>query len=111
MTHDVTSPTTKPAQEEATATDGPPPETSNPPSEDKEHEENIEDELDWKANLGYCTEEFLEQMLQHTTQYFPNCIESENPCLPPVASPEATISTASVPAKGQDMCGYFFSST
>eukprot|EP00957_Ditylum_brightwellii_P086943 6617698-Ditylum_brightwellii.AAC.1 len=78
----VMSPAPKPAQEEATVTDSSPSETSNPPSEDTGHEENKENKPDWKENLGYCTEEFLEQMLQNTTQYFPNCIKSENRAYP-----------------------------
>eukprot|EP00957_Ditylum_brightwellii_P076981 5851039-Ditylum_brightwellii.AAC.1 len=50
-TYDMMSPTTKPAQEEETVTDGSPSETSNPPSKDKDHKENKEDKLDWKKNL------------------------------------------------------------
>eukprot|EP00957_Ditylum_brightwellii_P048312 3666765-Ditylum_brightwellii.AAC.1 len=55
--HHETSPAPKPVQGEVTVTDCFPSETSNTPSEDKGNKENKEDELDWKATLGYCTEE------------------------------------------------------
>eukprot|EP00957_Ditylum_brightwellii_P106238 8105134-Ditylum_brightwellii.AAC.1 len=72
----------KPVQNEGTEQETSPSETSNPLLEDEKQEENKYDKLDWKVNLGYCTYEILEQTLHHTTQYFPNRIESENHAYP-----------------------------
>eukprot|EP00957_Ditylum_brightwellii_P149586 11390846-Ditylum_brightwellii.AAC.1 len=34
--------------------------------------------INWKLMLGHCTSEVLTKTLEHTTQYFPNQVKSEN---------------------------------
>eukprot|EP00957_Ditylum_brightwellii_P045200 3426528-Ditylum_brightwellii.AAC.1 len=41
-------------------------------------EDNTKEKIDWKTNLSYCTDEILDQMTQHITQYFPHIVEAEN---------------------------------
>eukprot|EP00957_Ditylum_brightwellii_P068895 5229881-Ditylum_brightwellii.AAC.1 len=38
--------------------------------------------INWKLVLSHCTNEALTKTLEHTTQYFPHQVESENQTYP-----------------------------